>query len=258
MTSENRDAHALAPHFDGRIVAVTGAGGGIGSATAAAFAAAGATVYGLDLGEGPAIDGVTWLTCDVTDEAGVAGAFGHIGEAHGKLDVVVNNAAVGAKGSVETAAAEDWSSVFDINVFGVARVSRHALPLLRKSDGGSIVNVGSVNALVGTPLRAVYSASKGAVAALTRAMAADLLDEGIRVNAIHPGPVLTPVTGRYDDDRDEAIRLMTQSQPLGHLIGVDEICAAILYLASPTNRSLTGAALRYDGSLSEVVNVGTA
>ncbi len=246
------------PSFDGRVVAVTGASGGLGSAIVAAFAAAGAAVIGLDLEPGRPLDGVSQIACDVTDDAAVEDAFARVASTHDRLDVVVNNAGIGAKGTIETASPEDWSAVFDLNVFGLVRVSKHALPLLRRSDAASIVNIGSVNAVIGTPLRAVYSASKGAVAALTRAMAADLLDEGIRVNAVHPGPVLTAVTGRYDDDRDEAIRLMTQSQPLGRLIDAEEIASTVLYLAQPALRSLTGAEVRYDGSLSEVVNVGTS
>jgi 2-keto-3-deoxy-L-fuconate dehydrogenase len=245
------------PAFAGRVVAVTGASGGLGTAIATAFVAAGADVVGLDLETGQQIDGVNWIECDVTDDAAVEDAFAHVAATHGRLDVVVNNAGIGAKGTIETASSEDWSTVFDLNVLGLVRVSKHALPLLRGSDAASIVNIGSVNAVIGTPLRAVYSASKGAVAALTRAMAADLLDEGIRVNVVHPGPVLTSVTGRYDDDRDAAIRLMTESQPLGRLIDAGEIAAAVLYLAGPANRSLTGAEICYDGSLSEVVNVGT-
>ncbi|GAA1749938.1 SDR family oxidoreductase [Aeromicrobium alkaliterrae] len=247
----------MSPGFTGRVVAVTGAGGGIGSATARAFSAAGATVVGLDLTEGELPDGVSFLRCDVTDDATVAAAFSRLASEHGRLDVLVNNSGVPSRGTVETATDAEWLRVFEINVFGLARVSRHALPLIRATGSGSIVNVASVNAVAGTPLRAVYSASKGAVAALTRAMAADLLEEGIRVNAVHPGPVLTAGTGRNDDDREAAIRLMEASQPLGHMIDVDEIADAIVYLARPSNRSLTGAELLYDGSHVEVVNVGT-
>lgn len=247
--------------FAGRVVVVTGALGGIGEATVEAFRAAGATVVGLDVAAGPAVGGaggVHQLACDLTDSREVEEAFAEVGRSHGKVDVVVNNAAIGAKGTVETATDEDWSQVFDLNVFGVARVSRAAIPLVRASDAGAIINVASVNALIGTPMRAVYSASKGAIAALTRAMAADLLADRIRVNAVYPGPVLTSVTGRYDDDREAAIELMRQRQPLGRLIDAEEIASSILYLSDPLHRSLTGVELRYDGSLSEVVNVGTA
>lgn len=242
--------------FASRVVAVTGAAGGLGSATAAAFVAAGATVVGLDPVVGAAPD-VSWVTCDVTDDGAVAAAFARVGDEFGRLDVLVNNAGISVRGTVETATDEDWLRVFDVNVFALGRTSRHALPLLRRSDAAAIVNVGSVNAVAGTPLRAVYSASKGAVAGLTRAMAADLLDEGIRVNAVHPGPVLTAATGRNDVDRDAAVRLMTASQPLGRMIAAEEIAEAVVYLARPGNRSLTGAELVYDGSHTEVVNVGT-
>ena len=250
--------------FADRVVVVTGALGGIGESTVRAFRGAGATVIGLDVAAGRAasgddgLEGVDYVACDLTDSGQVDEVFAEIGRDHGKVDVVVNNAAIGAKGTVETATDEDWSQVFDLNVYGVARVSRAALPLLRASDAGAVVNVASVNALIGTPVRAVYSASKGAVAALTRAMAADLLADRIRVNAVYPGPVLTAVTGRYDEDREAAIELMRERQPLGRLIDADEIASSILYLSDPLHRSLTGMELRYDGSLSEVVNVGTA
>jgi 2-keto-3-deoxy-L-fuconate dehydrogenase len=243
---------------DGRVAAVTGAGSGIGLAAARAFAAAGTTVVGLDLREGPPVPGVAWIRCDVTDDESVANAFARIRSTYSKLDALVNNAGIGAKGSVETATDADWLGVFDVNVFGVARVSRYALPLLREGDSSAIVNVASSTAVAGTPLRAVYSASKGAVAALTRAMAADLVAEGVRVNAICPGAVHTSVTGRYDADPAAAVRLLTERAPLGHLIGVDEIARAILYLADPGNCSLTGVEFRYDGGITEVVNFGTA
>lgn len=244
--------------LSGRIVAVTGAGSGIGYATATAFAAGGATVYGLDVHEGAETPGVTWVDCDIADDASVAAAFARIGDSHSRLDVVVNNAGVGAKGSVESAPDDEWLRVFNVNVFGVGRVSRHAIPLLRAGESPAIVNVSSAAAVVGTPVRAIYSASKGAVAALTRAMAADLLADGIRVNAIYPGAVYTPFTGRHDADPDAARELLTAHAPLGYLIDIDEIAYAILYLADPGNRSLTGAEFRYDGGISEIVNLGTA
>jgi NAD(P)-dependent dehydrogenase (short-subunit alcohol dehydrogenase family) len=241
-----------------RVVAVTGAGSGIGLATARAFTAAGMTVAGLDLREGPPTPGVTWIHCDVTDEVSVGEAFARIAATHGSLDTLVNNAGIGAKGTVESASEDEWLGVFGVNVFGVARVSRHALPLLRHGRAPAIVNVASTTAVAGTPMRAVYSASKGAVAALTRAMATDHIADGIRVNAVYPGAVHTDVTGRYDADPVAAVRMLTERTPLGHLIDVEEIATAIVYLADPRNTSLTGAGLRYDGGITELVNFGTA
>lgn len=240
-----------------RVVAITGAAGGIGLATAQAFVDDGAIVVGLDLSEGPPIPGVRWHACDVTDPESVEAAFDWVKTALGRLDVVVNNAGITARGSIETATEQEWKDVFDVNVFSVARVTRHALPLLRQSESASIVNVASVNAIAGTPMRAVYTASKGAVAALTRSMAADLIRDRIRVNSLHPGPVLTDGTARHDPDREAAIERMKASQPLGHMIAAKEIAEAVVYLARPGNRSLTGAELVYDGSHIEVVDVGT-
>ncbi|WP_073455557.1 SDR family NAD(P)-dependent oxidoreductase [Pseudonocardia thermophila] len=241
----------------GRVAVVTGAGSGIGLATARAFLAAGTTVIGLDVRDESPEPGMDWIRCDVTDDAAVAAAFARIRETHGKLDVLVNNAGIPAKGTIEEATDADWQAVFDVNVFGVARVTRHALPLLRLGESAVIVNVSSGAALVGTPLRAVYSASKGAVAALTRALAADLVDVPIRVNAIFPGAVHTPIRGEHEEDPGAAVRRLTERAPLGYLIEADEIARAILYLADPANRSLTGTGLRYDGGITELVNFGT-
>lgn len=258
--SDNRrtDMTHISREFDDRIAVVTGAASGIGRATAEMLVARGARVIGLDLSARPEMDGVAWVTADLGVADSVLAAFDQIRRLTDRLDVLVNNAGVGAIGTVEDATEDDWTRVLGVNVLGVARASRHAIPLLRRSDSAAIVNVSSTSALVGTPVRAVYSASKGAVDALTRAMAADLLSERIRVNVVYPGTVETPFTGRLDDDPEEARHLLIERQPLKQLISPSEIAGAVLYLASPHNSTLTGAALRFDGGMTELVNLGTA
>lgn len=244
--------------LNGRIVVVTGAASGIGLATAEAFAVRGARVFGLDRNVGPDASGVEWVIADLADPESVATAFAEIAELADHLDVLVNNAGIGVIGTVEEATEEEWLRVFGVNVFGAARASKHALPLLRGSDAGAIIHVSSIAALVGTPVRAVYSATKGAIDALTRAMAADLLTDRIRVNVVYPGTVDTPFTGRLDADPAAARQLLIDRQPMGRLIDSAEIARAILFLASPHNLNVTGTGLRVDGGMTRLINLGTA
>ncbi len=228
--------------FDGLVAVVTGSASGIGAATAALLAERGATVAGLDVTTG----------CDVRDtasvEAGVAAAVAR----HGRIDVLVNNAGIGAVGDVTANPDDEWQRVFDVNVVGMARVSRAAMPHLRRSPAAAIVNVCSIAAQVGLPQRALYSASKGAVAALTLAMAADHVHEGIRVNAVVPGTADTPWVGRLLDAADDpagARAALVARQPMGRLVSADEVAHAIAYLASPLSASTTGTLLPVDGGV---------
>jgi NAD(P)-dependent dehydrogenase (short-subunit alcohol dehydrogenase family) len=165
---------------------------------------------------------------------------------------VVNSAGVGARGGIEDNGDEDWADVWDINVMGVVRVSRYALPALRRSAHGAVVNVGSIAATAGLPQRVVYSATKGAVVAMTRAMAADLVGEGIRVNAVNPGTVDTPFVDRLlsaAPDPDAERRAMRDRQPHGRFVTAQEVAAAVLFLAGPSAGSVTGTVLAVDGGM---------
>ena len=196
---------------DGLVAVVTGGGSGIGLACVRAFAAAGARVGVLDLELAglPEDPGVLGVRADVADRSSLSAAVASVAERFGGIDILVNNAAISAVGTVEENDDEQWSRVLDVNVSGVARTSAVALPYLRRSSSAAIVNISSIAATTGLPKRALYSASKGAVHALTLAMAADLVTEGVRVNCVAPGTVDTPwvarlLAGRGRPDGGEA------------------------------------------------------
>jgi 2-keto-3-deoxy-L-fuconate dehydrogenase len=238
--------------FDGMRALVTGGASGIGLATAQRLAAEGARVAVLDLAEhGPS--GVEYVRADVTDDAAVRSAVDAAIGALGGLDVLVNNAGIGAQGGIEANTDDEWHRVLDVNVLGLVRVTRAALPALRRSSHAAIVNTCSIVATAGLPNRAAYSASKGAVLSLTLAMAADLIGEGIRVNAVNPGTADTPWVGRLLDSADDpaAERAALEArQPHGRLVSADEVAGAVAYLASPASGSTTGTWLAVDGGMS--------
>jgi 2-keto-3-deoxy-L-fuconate dehydrogenase len=189
---------------------------------------------------------------DVTDDTsvrrGVDTAVDHLGG----LDVLVNNAGIGAEGTVEDNDEDEWRRVFDVNVLGIVRVSRTALPYLRGSDHAAVVNTCSIAATAGLPRRALYSATKGAVLSLTLAMAVDYVRQGIRVTCVNPGTVDTPWVGRLLAAADDSVAeraALEARQPTGRLVTADEVAAAIAYLASPTAGATTGTALAVDGGM---------
>jgi NAD(P)-dependent dehydrogenase (short-subunit alcohol dehydrogenase family) len=237
----------------GRLAAiVTGGASGIGLATARLLAVNGSRVAVLDLAAPPDDVRVDVFRCDVTDDVSVMAAVAAAIERLGGLDVLVNNAGIGVQGTVEENDDDEWRKVFEVNVLGLVRVTRAALPALRASSHPSIVNTCSVAAMVGLQRRAVYSASKGAVLALTRAMAADHLAEGIRVNCVNPGTADTPwVSHLLDQAADpEAERAaLVARQPHGRLVSAEEVAGAICYFASPASGSATGTSLDVDGGL---------
>ncbi|MGW4728366.1 SDR family NAD(P)-dependent oxidoreductase [Streptomyces shenzhenensis] len=238
--------------FTGLTAIITGGSSGIGAATAALLQARGAHVAVLDRQPQPAADGILTLSCDVTDDASVLDAVRTTVGTFGSLDIVVNNAGIGSVGDVSQNDDAEWAHVLDVNLIGAARVSRAALPHLRTSDHPAIVNLCSAVAFVGVRQRALYSASKGGVLALTLAMAADHAAEGIRVNAVAPGTADTPWVARLLDSADNpatAAQALRDRQPLGRLVTADEVAISIAYLASPAAAAATGTILRMDGGM---------
>jgi NAD(P)-dependent dehydrogenase (short-subunit alcohol dehydrogenase family) len=229
---------------------VTGGASGIGAATAGLLAERGATVAVLDRDVTGVESPLIGVRADVTDDAAVRAAVEQAARELGGLDLLVNNAGVGAQGTVADNDDDEWRRVFDINVFGMARVARAALPHLRESARGAIVNTSSVAATAGLPQRVLYSATKGAILSMTLAMAADHVREGIRVNCVCPGTADTPwiqnLLGAADDPQAERAALEAR-QPMGRMVSAEEVAEAIVYLG--TSSATTGTALHVDGGM---------
>jgi NAD(P)-dependent dehydrogenase (short-subunit alcohol dehydrogenase family) len=242
--------------FQGLKAVVTGAGSGIGLEIATQLKQQGAEVVGLDIEQGQLADVGTFVRCDISDEQSVSEAATEISKLWGQsLDILINNAGMGAVGSVVDASASDWEKIFGVNVFGTARVVRHLYPALVNGKSPVIVNVCSVASPIGIPKRAVYSASKGALESLTRSMAADFLDEGIRVNGVNPGTADTPWVKRLLDqtaDPEGERKRLEARQPIGRLVSAKEVANAVLYLANPISLSTTGTILAVDGGMASL------
>ena len=240
------------PELAGLRALVTGGASGIGLATARLLAARGARVACLDVAAATPEPPLEQVRADLTDDAAVRAAVRDATDRLGGLDILVNNAGVGAAGTVEANPDDEWHRVFDINVLGIVRVTRAALPFLRASANAVVVNTCSIAATVGLPNRALYSATKGAVLSLTLAMAADHLAEGIRVCCVNPGTADTPWVRRLlaaAADPEAELQGLRARQPSGRLVTAEEVAAAIAYLASPLAGATTGTVLAVDGGM---------
>jgi 2-keto-3-deoxy-L-fuconate dehydrogenase len=238
--------------YGGRVAVVTGGASGIGAATVARLRDEGAMVHTLDVNPLPGGDLASHSVVDITDEKAVREAIAAVGNRHARIDLLVNNAGIGSIGSVEDGDLDEWRHILDVNLFGVVHATRAALPFLRQSQGRAIVNVSSLAALVGLAKRAAYSASKGAVYALTLSMAADLLDDRIRVNAVAPGTIGTPWVDRLldaADDRESERARLAARQPIGRLGTADEIAAVIAFLGSEDASFVNGSVWTADGGM---------
>ncbi len=231
---------------------ITGGASGIGAAIATKLQSMGANISVLDLNPGELPEGQMGFVCNVSDDASVKAAIEGTVAAFGGVDIVINNAGIGAQGTVEDNDDAEWARVWDVNVVGMVRVARAAMPHLRKSSAAAIVNTSSIAATAGLPQRALYSATKGAVLSMTQAMAADHLREGIRVNAVNPGTADTPWIGRLMDSSPDPVAeraALNARQPHGRLVSADEVAGAVAYLASPLSGSTTGTSIAVDGGM---------
>lgn len=239
--------------FDNLVALVTGGSSGIGAATARVLAERGARVAVLDRNQSSDPD-VLLYEADITDSLSVSAALARVIRDFGQLDILVNNAGIGAVGDVTANDDDEWRRVLDLNVIGAVRVTRAAMPQLLMSSAAAIVNTCSIVSRVGVPQRALYSASKGAVEALTIATAADFVGR-VRVNAVLPGTADTPWVSRLLDGADDANfarEQLARRQPMGRLVTADEVANAIAYLASPLAASTTGTLLTVDGGMGGV------
>ena len=245
--------------LEGKRVIVTGAGNGIGRAIALRLSSEGARVVLADVDEEAAggvaaeLEGESLVhKTDVTRDADFEALVGRAVSEWGGLDVMVNNAGVGVAGTAVTTTEEEYDRVMDVCVRGTFLGMKHAIPAIKNSGGGSVINMSSVAALIGLVDRAVYSAAKGAIYSMTRASAIDHVGEGVRVNCIAPGTVDTPwvarITSGYDDP-EEARANMRFRQPHGRLVSPEEIAAMAAYLAADESASVIGACMIVDGGV---------
>lgn len=247
----------------GKVALITGAASGIGQATALLFAREGARVGVVDIDEtggretaraiADAGGEALYMRADVGSADEARAAVDAVVGTSRRLDILFNNAGVSHVGVLHEVPEEDWERVMTVNVRGVYLMSKYAVPYMIAQGGGCIINMSSAAALLGLSRRAAYSASKGAVLSLTRAMAVDYADAHIRVNALCPGTVYTPFVERYlkDSYRDPAAALeaLKQRQLTGRLARPEEIAAAALYLATDDAAFMTGAPFIIDGGV---------
>jgi NAD(P)-dependent dehydrogenase (short-subunit alcohol dehydrogenase family) len=250
--------------LDGKVALITGAGSGIGAATARLFAAEGARVGIADV-RADAAEAVSGeiadaggeaiaLVGDVGSDDGARGLVEGVTGAWGRLDALYNNAGVDGTGDILDAAPEDWDRCFTVNVKGTWLCSRYAVPAIERSGGGAIINQGSVAALVGIRRFAPYCAAKGAVVSLTRSMALDLAPRRIRVNCICPGTVLTPlmenlIRERGGGDLDRGLAMTIEKYPLGRLGDTGDVARVALFLAGDDAAFVTGSIYTVDGGM---------
>ncbi len=242
------------PALEGRTAFVTGGTGGIGSAICQRFAAEGAEVIAADLSDNGGAG--EFRAFDVTDETIVRGTFEDLATKWNKLDILVNAAGIEIEKTIEETSLEEWNRIFAINVTGMFLTSKHALPLLRKSAGASIINFGSYDGYIADPGLAAYCATKGAVHALTRAMACDHGPEGIRVNAVCPGYVDTPMLQSFFQDSGnidtlkKAVRDVHPTRTYGQ---PEDVANLVNWLASDEARYASGQLWILDGGLTAQV-----
>ena len=245
--------HFSGQDFTGRVAVVTGAASGIGQAIAQLLRDGGAQVVGVDLEPAGVPDGCTPVRADVSDPDAAAQVCAQVLRDLGQVDVLMNNAGIGSTADIVTCTPQEWDRLFAVNVRSVFLWTRALLPSMLERSYGSIVNTASVLALIGAPDRAAYSATKGAIVALTKQVAVQYAGTGIRCNCVCPGTVDSPWVGRLLDAADDpaaARRALVERQPVGRLGDPVEVARAAVYLASDAAAFITGSALVIDGGMS--------
>jgi NAD(P)-dependent dehydrogenase (short-subunit alcohol dehydrogenase family) len=241
----------MAGRLEGKVCVITGTASGIGAASARLFAAEGARVVGIDLST--QAEGELTIEADVSDEGQVVEAFRRIADEAGRIDVLMNNAGINPTddGSVLETSLESWQRVQDVNLRSVFLCCKHGIPHLLEAGGGSVINVASFVAVMGAAVsQASYTASKGAVLSLSRELGVEFADRGIRVNALCPGPVNTPLLEElFAKDPERAAKRLVHI-PMGRFGEPEEIAKAALFLASDDSTYVTASSFLVDGGLS--------
>ncbi len=229
-----------------KVALITGGANGIGRATAERFLEEDATVVVGDIEDPDPYDAgsVDFVELDVTSQDDWEEAIAHIESEHGQLDILFNNAGIITYDSITDVDLETWESEIAVDQTGVMLGMKHSIPLMRESGGGSIINSSSIWGNVGAEGSAAYQATKGAVRNMSKNAAIDYVDDGIRVNSLHPGPIDTPLMERQDDDLNEEVIGAT---PMGRMADPREIANAVLFAASDEASYMTGAELVIDG-----------
>lgn len=247
---------------EGKVAVVTGAAMGIGKAAAVALAREGASVVVADINDTVGNDTVQEIIdaggkavfqyCDVSKTENVQAAIQRAIDEYGKLDIMVNNAAVAIAGSVVDISEEDWNRVLNTNLSSVWRGMKFAIPHMIENGGGAIVNMSSVQALLGFQGWAAYSAAKGAINSLTQQAAAEYSKHNIRINAVAPGTIMTPMNEKIfeeAEDPDALIANWNSIHPIGRFGEMDEVGNLVLFLSSDESPFITGTMIRIDGGL---------
>lgn len=242
----------MSGRLEGKVCVITGTASGIGAESARLFAAEGARVGGIDLAtEGT--EGELTIQADVSDEAQVAAAYKRVSEELGGIDVLMNNAGINPTddGSVLVTELEAWQRVQDVNLRSVFLCCKHGIPQLLEAGGGSVINVASFVATMGAAVSQIsYTASKGAVLSLSRELGVEFAERGVRVNALCPGPVNTPLLKElFAKDPDRAAKRLVHI-PMGRFGEPEEIAKAALFLASDDSSFVTASTFLVDGGLS--------